>query len=46
MIENKRDTVFLQLGERQVFFMEIDRENWMKSKEVEESWASMLRNED
>ncbi len=46
MIENKRDTVFLQQGERQVFFMEIDRENWMKSKEVEESWASMLRNED
>ena len=46
MIENKRDTVFLQQGERQVFFMEIDRENWMKSKEVEESWASLLRNED
>lgn len=29
MISNKQDTVLLEQGERQVFFMEIDRENWI-----------------
>lgn len=32
MISNKQDTVLLEQGERQVFFMEIDRETWRVTK--------------